>query len=138
MAVSWERMAQIIRSARTIAVVGLSDKPDRPSNEIALYLQKAGYRIIPVNPRLAEALGERVYPSLREISEHVDVVLIFRRPEAVPPIVEDAIAIGAPVVWMQPGAENPDAASRAQTAGLTAVVGMCTRTMHRTLAGSRM
>ncbi len=138
MAVSWEKMAQIIRSARTIAVVGLSDKPDRPSNEIARYLQKAGYRIIPVNPRLAEALGERVYPRLREISEHVDVVLIFRRPEAVPPIVEDAIAIGAPVVWMQPGAENPDAASCAQTAGLTAVVGMCMRTMHRTLAGSRM
>ncbi len=138
MAVSWEKMAQIVRSARTIAVVGLSDKPDRPSNEIARYLQKAGYRIIPVNPRLAKALGERVYPSLRGISEHVDVVLIFRRPEAVPPIVEDAIAIGAPVVWMQPGAENPDAASRAQTAGLTAVVGMCMRTMHRTLAGSRM
>lgn len=138
MAVSWEKMAQIVRSARTIAVVGLSDKPDRPSNEIARYLQKAGYRIIPVNPRLTEALGERVYPSLREIAEHVDVVLIFRRPEAVPPVVEDAIAKGAPVVWMQPGAENIDAASRAQAAGLTAVVGMCMRTMHRTLAGARM
>ncbi|HEX4841157.1 MAG TPA: CoA-binding protein [bacterium] len=138
MAVSWERMAQIVRSARTIAVVGLSDKPDRPSNEIARYLQQAGYRIIPVNPRLAEALGERAYSSLREISEHVDVVLIFRRPEAVPPIVEEAIAIEAPVVWMQPGAENLDAASRAQAAGLTAVVGMCMRTMHRSLAGSRM
>ena len=138
MAVSWERMAQIVRSARTIAVVGLSDKPDRPSNEIARYLQKAGYRIIPVNPRLTEALGERVHPSLREISEHVDVVLIFRRPEAVPPVVEDAIAMGAPVVWMQPGAENLEAASRAQAAGLTAVVGMCMRTMHRSLAGARM
>ncbi len=138
MAVSWERMAQIVRSARTIAVVGLSNKPDRPSNEIARYLQKAGYQIIPVNPRLTEALGERVRPSLREISEHVDVVLIFRRPDAVPSIVEDAIAIGAPVVWMQPGAENLEAASRAQAAGLTAVVGMCMRTMHRSLAGSRM
>jgi uncharacterized protein len=138
MAVSWERMAQIVRSARAIAIVGLSDKPDRPSNEIARYLQKAGYRIIPVNPRLTEALGERVHPSLREISEHVDVVLIFRRPEAVPPVVEDAIAMGAPVVWMQPGAENLEAASRAQAAGLTAVVGMCIRTMHRSLAASRM
>jgi predicted CoA-binding protein len=138
MAVSWEKMAQIVRSARTIAIVGLSDKPDRPSNEIARYLQKAGYRIIPVNPRLVEALGERAFSSLREISEHVDVVLIFRRPEAVPPIVEDAIAMGTPVVWMQPGAENLDAASRAQTAGVTAIVGMCMRTMHRSLAGSRM
>ncbi|HVH32022.1 MAG TPA: CoA-binding protein [bacterium] len=138
MAASWEKMAQIVQSARTIAVVGLSDKPDRPSNEIARYLQKAGYRIIPVNPRLAEVLGERAYPSLREISEPVDVVLIFRRPDAVPPVVDDAIAIRAPVVWMQPGAENPEAASRAQAAGLTAVVGMCMRTMHRSLAGSRM
>lgn len=138
MAASWEKMAQIVQSARTIAVVGLSDKPDRPSNEIARYLQKAGYRVIPVNPRLAEVLGERAYPSLREISEPVDVVLIFRRPDAVPPVVDDAIAIRAPVVWMQPGAENPEAASRAQAAGLTAVVGMCMRTMHRTLAGSRM
>ena len=138
MAVSGERMAQIVRSTRTVAVVGLSDKPDRPSNEIARYLQQAGYRIIPVNPRLAEALGERAYSSLREISEHVDVVLIFRRPEAVPPVVEEAIAIGAPVVWMQPGAENLDAASRAQAAGLTAVVGMCMRTVHRSVAGSRM
>ncbi len=137
MAVSWERMAQIVRSARTIAVVGLSDKPDRPSNEIARYLQKAGYRIIPVNPRLAEVLGERAYPSLREISEHVDVVLIFRRPEAVPSVVDDAIAMAAPVVWMQPGAENLDAASRAHAAGLTAVMGLCMRTMHRTLAASR-
>jgi len=138
MAVSWEKMAQIVRSARTIAVVGLSAKPDRPSNEIARYMQKAGYRIIPVNPHLTEVLGERAYPSLREISAHVDVVLIFRRPEAVPPVVDDAIALGAPVVWMQPGAENPEAAERAQAAGLTAVVGMCMRTMHRSLAGSRM
>jgi uncharacterized protein len=138
MATNWEKIAQIVRSARTIAIVGLSAKPDRPSNEIARYLQKAGYRIIPVNPALAEVLGERAYTNLREISEHVDVVLIFRRPEAVPPIVEDAIAMHAPVVWMQPGAENPEAAARAQAAGLTAVVGMCMRTMHRSLAGSRM
>jgi predicted CoA-binding protein len=137
MAVSWEEMAQIVRSARTIAVVGLSDKPDRPSYEVAQYLQKAGYRIIPVNPRLAEVLGERAYPSLREISEHVDVVLIFRPPAAVPPVVEEAIAMRAPVVWMQPGAENFDAAAHAQAAGLTAVVGDCMRTVHRTLAGSR-
>jgi predicted CoA-binding protein len=137
MAVSAERIAEIVRTARTLAVVGLSDKPDRPSHEIARYLQNAGFRIIPVNPHLAEVLGERAYPTLREIPEQVDVVLIFRRPAAVPAVVEDAIAIGARVVWMQPGAENYEAASRAQTAGLTAVVGLCMRTMHRTLVGSR-
>jgi predicted CoA-binding protein len=134
MELSREQMRELLRTVRTIAVVGLSDKPDRPSHEVASYLQQAGYRIIPVNPKIAKTLGETAYPSLRTIPERVDVVQIFRRPDTVPAVVEDAIAIGAKVVWMQPGAENESAATRARGAGLTAVVGACLRTVHRTLS----
>ncbi len=133
MELSVDEMGAVLRTARTIAVVGLSDKPDRPSYEIASYLQKAGYRIIPVNPKIAKTLGETAYSSLRAVPERVDVVQIFRRPDAVPAVVEDAIAIGAKVVWMQPGAENEAAAARARAAVLTAVVGACMRTVHRVL-----
>src|SRR5437667_14357 len=114
-------------------VVRLSDNPDRDSHEIAGYLQKAGYRIIPVNPTINDTLGEHAYKSLRDIPEHVDVVQVFRRPEEVSAIVDDAIAIGAKVVWMQPGTENEEAAVRAEAAGLQAVMGACMRSVHRTL-----
>ncbi len=137
MELTWETVTDILKTTKTIAVVGLSNKPDRPSHEIASYLQDAGYRIIPVNPTISEALGEKAYKSLRDIREHVDVVQIFRRPEEVPAIVEEAIAIGARVVWMQPGAENEDAAARAEAAGLKAVVGACMRSVHQTLSKSR-
>lgn len=130
---SWEEVGQILTTVKTIAVVGLSNNPDRPSYEIADYMQKAGYRIIPVNPTIKEALGEKAYASLRDVPQRVDVVQIFRRPEDVPPIVDEAIAIGAKVVWMQPGAENEEAAARAEAAGLKAVVGACMRSVHRTL-----
>ncbi len=133
---SLQDLGRILESARTIAVVGLSNKPDRPSYEVASYLKEAGYRIIPVNPTIAEALGETSYRSLREIPEPVDVVQIFRRPAEVPSVVDDAIAIGAKVVWMQPGAENEEAAARAEAAGLVAVVGACMMTVHRALARS--
>lgn len=133
MDLSWEEGGQILTTVKTIAVVGLSNNPDRPSYEIAGYMQKAGYRIIPVNPTIKEALGEKAYASLRDVPQRVDVVQIFRRPEDVPPIVDDAIAIGAKVVWMQPGAENEEAAARAEAAGLKAVVGACMRSVHRTL-----
>lgn len=133
MDLSWEEGGQILTTVKTIAVVGLSNNPDRPSYEIADYMQKAGYRIIPVNPTIKEALGEKAYASLRDVPQRVDVVQIFRRPEDVPPIVDDAIAIGAKVVWMQPGAENEEAAARAEAAGLKAVVGACMRSVHRTL-----
>ncbi len=136
MELTWEAVGTILRSTKTIAVVGLSNKPDRPSHEIARYLQDAGYRIIPVNPTIPEALGEKAYKSLRDIPERVDVVQIFRRPEDVPAIVEDAVGIGAKVVWMQPGAENEDAAARAEAAGLKAVVGACMRSVHQTLSKS--
>jgi hypothetical protein len=131
---TWESVQEILAQTKTIAVVGLSDKPDRPSNEVAGYMQAHGYRIIPVNPTIQEALGEKAYPSLRDLTERVDVVQIFRRSEEVPPIVDDAIAIGAKVVWMQPGAENEAAAAKAEAAGLKAVVGACMRAVHRALS----
>jgi predicted CoA-binding protein len=131
---TWESMRKVLENAKTIAVVGLSNKPYRTSHEIASYMQQAGYRIIPVNPMIQEALGEKAYKSLRDIPQGVDVVQIFRRPDKVPAIVDDAVAIGAKVVWMQPGAENGEAAQRAEAAGLKAVVGASMRSVHRTLS----
>lgn len=124
---------RILTASRTIGVVGLSNKPDRPSHEIAAYLQAQGYRIIPVNPTISEALGEKAYPSLRNIPEPVDVVQIFRKPEDVPSIVEDAISIGARVVWMQTGIVHEEAAARARAAGLQVVMDTCMRATHRAL-----
>lgn len=131
MELTLDGLKQILDSARTIAVVGLSDKPDRPSYDVASYLQRVGYRIIPVNPTITKVLGEKAYKSLRDIPDRVDVVQIFRRPQYVPSIVEDAIAIRAKVVWMQPGTEHEEAAARAEVAGLRAVVGACMMTVHR-------
>ncbi len=132
MAETLDQLRQILAATKTI-VVGLSDKPDRPSHQIAAYLQSHGYKIIPVNPTIREALGERAYPSLRKIPERVDVVQIFRRPQDVPPIVDDAIAVSATVVWMQPGIVHEEAAARARAAGLTVVMDTCMRATHRVL-----
>ncbi len=131
-----EDVERILTTSKTIAVVGLSDKPDRDSHQIAGYLQQAGYRIIPVNPRIAEAHGEKAYPSLRDIPERVDVVQIFRRSEEVPPVVDEAIAIGAKVIWMQSGIVHEEAAARAETAGVTVVMDACMRSAHRALRAS--
>jgi predicted CoA-binding protein len=128
-----EDLRQILAATQTIAVVGLSDKPDRPGHSIPAYLQAQGYRIIPVNPRLSEALGEKAYASLREVPVPVDVVDIFRRAEDVPPVVEDAIAIGAKVVWMQLGIINEEAASQAEAAGLIVVMDTCMGETHELL-----
>ena len=136
MAVIWDDVQRILNQTKTIAVVGLSDKPDRDSYQIASYLQQQGYRIIPVNPRVNEVLGEKAYPSLRDVPDPVDVVDIFRRSEDVPPIVEDAIAIGAKVVWMQAGIVNEEAAARAEAAGLAVIMDACMRSAHRTLRAS--
>ena len=136
MAVAWNDVQRILKQTKTIAVVGLSDKPDRDSYQIASYLQQHGYRIIPVNPRVNEVLGEKAYPSLRDVPDPVDVVDIFRRSEDVPPIVEDAIAIGAKVVWMQAGIVNEEAAARAEAAGLGVIMDACMRSAHRTLRAS--
>lgn len=136
MPVTREDVERILTTSKTIAVVGLSDKPDRDSHQIAGYLQQAGYRIIPVNPRIAEALGEKAYPSLRDIPERVDVVQIFRRSQDVPPVVDEAIAIGAKVIWMQSGIVHEEAAARAEAAGVTVVMDACMRSVHRALRAS--
>jgi predicted CoA-binding protein len=118
-------------AAKTVAVVGLSGDVNSPSFHVAEYLKRHGYHIIPVNPHEQVILGERVYPSLRDIPEPVDVVDIFRRADAVPGIVDDAIAIGAPLVWMQLGIVNQEAADHAQAAGITVVMDHCMRVEHR-------
>ena len=130
---SLDDLREILVKTKTIAVVGLSDKPDRPGHRIPAYLQSQGYRIIPVNPMLSEVLGEKAYPSLREIPVPVDVVEIFRRAEDVPPAVEEAIAIGAKIVWMQLGIVNEEAASRAESAGLGVVMDTCMGATHQLL-----
>jgi len=121
---------KILNSARTIAVVGLSANPHRPSHGVAHYLQRAGYRIIPVNPNVEEVLGERAYPSLRDILPPVDAVEIFRRSEFVGPIVDDAIAIKAGAVWLQDGVVDEAAAARARASGLDVVMDDCMMRRH--------
>lgn len=128
-----EQLRQILTTSKTVAVVGLSDKPDRPSHTIPAYLQQQGYRIIPVNPKLTEVLGEKAYASVRDIPEPIDVVQVFRRAEDVPPIVEDAIAKGAKVVWMQLGIVDEAAAVQAEAAGLQVVMDTCMGATHRLL-----
>ena len=117
-------------AGHTVAMVGLSSDPTSPSHHVAAYLQGHGYHVIPVNPKEQEVLGERAYPTLRDIPEPVDVVDIFRRAEAVPGIVEEALAIGAPVVWMQLGIRHPEAAAHAAAAGLTVVMDHCMKVEH--------
>jgi predicted CoA-binding protein len=124
---------EILKTCQTVAVVGLSPKPNRPSNMVASYLQENGYKIIPVNPRAGEILGEVCYANLSSIPNPVDVVNIFRRPKEVPPIVEEAIKIGAKAVWMQEGVINEEAAARAREAGLLVVMDRCMLKEHRRL-----
>jgi len=123
----------ILKNTSTIAVVGLSPKPNRPSNQVAQYLKDAGYTIIPVNPGQDTLLGLPCYPSLQAIPEPVDMVDIFRRSEFVLPIVEEAIAIKAKVVWMQSGIINEAAARLAEEAGLTVIMDRCTMVDHMNL-----
>jgi len=127
------RIPEILRSARTIAVVGLSSKRFRPSYGVAEYLKDAGYRIIPVNPAEESVLGEKCYPDLDSVPEPVDIVDIFRRSEFVPEIVEAAIRKGAKAVWMQEGVIHHDAARRAEQAGLAVVMDRCILKEHRRL-----
>ena len=119
----------LLGDAHTVAVVGLSSKPDRPSYGVAAYLQEHGYRIVPVNPHETEVLGERAYPSLRELPEdiHVDVVDVFRRAEETPAVARDAVAVGARVLWLQAGIVNDDAYRIASDAGLEVIMGVCIR-----------
>lgn len=124
---------KILNTYRTVAVVGLSPKPDRPSFRVASYLKEQGYRIIPVNPREKEILGEPCYPDLASIPEPVDVVDIFRRPKDVLAIVKEAIKIEAKVIWMQEGIINEEAAARAKEAGLLVVMDRCMLKEHQRL-----
>lgn len=124
---------EILKSSKTIAVVGLSPKTDRPSHEVASYLQQQGYRIIPVNPAAVEILGERSYPDLSAIPEKVDMVDVFRRSEDVLPIAEEAIQIGAKSLWLQEGVINDEAAKRVGDAGLLVVMNKCTKKEHAKL-----
>jgi predicted CoA-binding protein len=125
---------EILRKYRTVAVVGLSSNPERASHSVAAYLKEHGYRIIPVNPVESEVLGERAYPDLRSLPEPVEVVQVFRKSEDVPPIVAEAIEVGAKVVWMQEGIVNEEAARRAREAGLAVVMDRCMRTVHRRMS----
>ncbi len=128
-----DEILSILRTARTIAVVGLSPDPARPSYQVASYLRRQGYQVIPVNPLAAEVMGLRTYPDLLSVPTAVDVVDVFRRPQHVPEIVEQAIAIRARAVWLQSGIVHEQAARRARDAGLMVVMDRCIRTEHERL-----
>lgn len=126
-----DEIREILRSTKTIAVVGLSPKEDRPSYQVAKYLKNSGYRIIGVNPGHSELMGEKAYKSVADIPSEIDVVDIFLRPENIPPVVEDAIKKKAKVIWMQLGIVNNEAAEIALAAGLKVVMNKCLATEHR-------
>jgi len=128
-------LRRILGEYRVLAVVGLSADWYRPSYFAAKYMQEHGYRVIPVNPRYQEILGEKCYPSLRAIPEKVQIVDVFRKTQDVPPIAEEAIAIGAKVLWQQLGVKNEDAAARARAAGLETVMDRCVKIEHARLFG---
>ena len=115
-------IGEILQNSKTIAVVGLSDNPARDSHRVSSYLQSQGYRIIPVNPTIEEALGEKSYPDLKSVPEPIDLVDIFRRSELVPPVIDEAIELGVKYIWMQDGVINPEAAAKAEAAGIPVVM----------------
>jgi predicted CoA-binding protein len=123
-------ITEILKTSKTIAVVGLSNRKFRPSYGVAEYLKSAGYRIVPVNPNETEVLGEKCYAHLQDIREKIDIVDIFRRSEFVPEIVDTAIRIGARAIWMQEGVVNPEAAEKARQAGLVVVMDHCILKEH--------
>ena len=126
---------RVLHNARTVAIVGLSNNPLRASYFVGYYMKRHGYRVIPVNPRETEILGETSYPSLRDVPEPVDVVNVFRAPSALPGIAEEAVAIGAGTLWCQFGVINLDAAKTAADAGLTVVMDRCLKVEHARYVG---
>jgi uncharacterized protein len=126
-----DEIADLLRRAKTIAVVGLSNNQIRPSYGVSSYMQKQGYRIIPVNPQIGNVLGENSYPSLLEVPEKIDIVDIFRRPEFVDEIVEQAIQLKIPAIWMQEEVVNESAAEKARRAGIFVVMDRCILKEHR-------
>ena len=125
-----ERITEVLKTAKTIAVVGLTDSPLRPSYGVSHYMRSQGYRIIPVNPNITDWEGETAYASLLDIPEKVDIVNIFRRSDAVPEIVEQALQIKAPVIWMQEGVVHDEAAEKARQAGVFVVMDCCILKEH--------
>ena len=128
-----QELRQLLIHAKTIAMVGASSKPDRPSHGVMQRMLSAGYRVIPVNPRETEVLRQRAYPSLEEIGEEIDVVDVFRRAEQTPPIADEAVQAGAKVFWLQLGIASDEAADRALAGGLTVVMNACIAIVHREL-----
>jgi predicted CoA-binding protein len=127
------QIRDLLKTARVIAVVGLSNRKYRPSFSVSEYMQRAGYRIIPVNPNETSVLGEKAYASLEDVPGEIDIVDIFRRSEFVPEIVEQAIRVGAKSIWMQEGVVHEEAAARARAAGLTVVMDRCILKEHQRL-----
>jgi predicted CoA-binding protein len=130
-----DQIGEVLKSARNIAVVGLSDSPLRPSHGVAAYMQSQGYRILPVNPTITDALGEPSYGSLLDVKEKIDVVNIFRRPEFVPAVVDQAIQLKVPAIWMQEGVIHEQAAEKARRAGIFVVMDRCILKEHRARFG---
>jgi predicted CoA-binding protein len=126
-----EQIAALLKGAKTIAVVGLSDSPMRVSYDVSQYMQSRGYRIIPVNPKIAESLGEKAYATLSEVPETIDIVNVFRRPEFVPDVVDEAIRLGVSAIWMQEGVVHQAAAEKARAAGIFVVMDRCILKEHR-------
>ncbi len=126
---------ELLSRVKMIAVVGLSDNPMRPSHGVSAYMQAQGYRIVPVNPHIAGALGETAYPSLLEVPEKIDLVDVFRRAEFVDEIVEQAIQLKIPAIWMQEDVINERAAARARAAGMLVVMDLCILKEHRARFG---
>ena len=123
------------RAPRTLAVIGLSDDPRRPSHAVSAYMQRAGYRILPVNPGVAEVLGERSYASLRELPTRPDVVNVFRLPRFIPAIVDEMVLLGLRALWVQVGIRHREAADTAERAGIRVVMDRCVLIEHRRLFG---
>ena len=130
-----DQIGELLKNARNIAVVGLSDSPLRPSHGVAAYMQSQGYRIFPVNPTITDALGEPSYGSLLDVKEKIDVVNIFRRPEFVPAVVDQAIQLKVPAIWMQEGVIHERAAEKARRAGIFVVMDRCILKEHRARFG---
>src|SRR6267142_4122899 len=130
-----DAILELLKKYKTIAVVGLSSNPMRPSYDVTEYMQAAGYRIIPVNPNERKVLGEKSYARLEDVREKIEIVNVFRRAGEVPPVVESAIRVGAKVVWMQLGIENEEAAAMARAAELVVVEDACILVEHRRRVG---
>jgi len=128
-----DQVLKLLKKARTIAVIGLSDNPDKPSYGVSRYLQESGYRGVPVNPQVKQVLGEKAYPTLSEAAQHekIDIVDVFRRPDAVPAIVDDVLRLGLPALWLQETVIHEEAAERARQAGVMVVMDRCILKEHR-------